>query len=215
MDEGAYKNFIFSKIFYALFKETIKGLINGNTTKKTYVPDIEAVSETVRVKTGDALISLPGKIQTAPLDRTDEETHIALVLFENSIKLVSQKYPKAKIGVVFIPSPGTTYRFAPGFVDIESEKHPQTYSTDKLAPASNILCNQIRTITERNKLHFYDTRLALRQEATRTTIHGPADWNHFSESGYRILTKELLGFYNQINNEQAGGVFTGSCSTLD
>jgi hypothetical protein len=34
---------------------------------------------------------------------------------------------------------------------------------------------------------FIDTRPTLRAPASATPLHGPRDWNHLNESGYRAL----------------------------
>ena len=46
-------------------------------------------------------------------------------------------------------------------------------------------------ITVAHGARFIDMRPVLRAAAARTVLHGPRDWNHFNDAGYRVLGETL------------------------
>ena len=67
----------------------------------------------------------------------------------------------------------------------------QPVSTADIYAVSQRTCEQIRALTLAHRARFIDMRPALRAAAATTVIHGPRDWNHFDEAGYRVLGEEL------------------------
>lgn len=57
--------------------------------------------------------------------------------------------------------------------------------------ASQRTCEQIRKLTMAQGVRFLDMRPALRAAAANALIHGPRDWNHFNDAGYRVLGETL------------------------
>jgi hypothetical protein len=49
----------------------------------------------------------------------------------------------------------------------------------------------IRGITLAQGIDFIDTRLTFRTAAAQRPMHGPKDWNHLNEYGYRVLGSYL------------------------
>jgi hypothetical protein len=52
---------------------------------------------------------------------------------------------------------------------------------------SQKICEKIREVSIAQGIRFIDTRPALRAAATMRPLHGPRDWNHLNENGYRAL----------------------------
>lgn len=213
LDNSVSKNFIFSRTFYKIAHDIIRALIDG-TLDTHSEPDLAETSDTAKILVGNKALPVPDRIQTAPLDRTEDETRIALAFFQNSIRLVARKYPSARIGVILIPSPGTIYHFATPTIETDTEKLQKAYPTTELVGASNRLCKQVREVTLKSGLDFHDARPAFRDAATDQLIHGPVDWNHFSEPGYRILAAQLLEFYKGMGADSPEHVAT-ECASLE
>ena len=57
--------------------------------------------------------------------------------------------------------------------------------------ASQRTCEEIRALSLARGARFIDMRPALRAAAASAVIHGPQDWNHFNDSGYRVLGETL------------------------
>lgn len=215
-NQNISNNFITARFFKFIISGIWEAISNGTFgQRETLEPQI--LDNPIDALMNGKKVQTPGLLQSPPLDKSKEEIQVALTIFENSIKLVKKNYPKSRIGLVYIPSPASTYQFLPGTIAIPTNKSDALHATVEIAPASNLLCNQIRAITIKNNINFHDTRQAIRQAATHGFLHGPGDWNHFSETGYRVLADEIYSFYKQINNKTASknGIVSESCVTLD
>lgn len=52
---------------------------------------------------------------------------------------------------------------------------------------SQKICERIRALSLAEGTDFIDTRPMFRRVAAKEPMHGPRDWNHLNESGYRLL----------------------------
>jgi hypothetical protein len=96
--------------------------------------------------------------------------------------------------MVYLPSPAAIYRHADQTVDTYTD---WPLNTVRAAPAGDIdavsqrTCERIRKLTMAQGVRFLDMRPALRAAAANALIHGPRDWNHFNDVGYRVLGETL------------------------
>jgi hypothetical protein len=100
---------------------------------------------------------------------------------------------------VYLPSPAAIYRHADTTVDAYVRwplNEVQALAADDIYAASQRTCEQIRRLTLAHRARFIDMRPALRAAAATTVIHGPRDWNHFNEAGYRVLGETLARTIN-------------------
>jgi hypothetical protein len=63
----------------------------------------------------------------------------------------------------------------------------QTYPVSQVYARSQRICEGIRAVSLKNGAGFVDTRPALRAAGARQAVHGPSDWRHVNEIGYRII----------------------------
>jgi hypothetical protein len=66
---------------------------------------------------------------------------------------------------------------------------------------SHRICERIRAVSIDQGTGFIDARPALRQEARRRAVHGPRDWNHLNEAGYRVLGKLVAEHVDDLPND--------------
>ena len=52
---------------------------------------------------------------------------------------------------------------------------------------SQRICEGLRAATLRNGAGFVDARPTLRAAGSRQQVHGPRDWKHVNETGYRLI----------------------------
>ena len=62
-----------------------------------------------------------------------------------------------------------------------------TAPSSQVARNSDLICRLVREASLRNGAGFIDARRALRKAAWSRLIHGPRDWTHLNEAGYRTL----------------------------
>ena len=66
--------------------------------------------------------------------------------------------------------------------------------TKKLFQRHLEVCQEIFKISQRLEVGFFDTTRYLRGASSKGYIHGPKDWNHLNESGYRALSDGISQF---------------------
>jgi hypothetical protein len=138
-------------------------------------------------------------VPSLALDNTQME--IGFAVYDSALAWLRRSYPQTPITIVYIPAPSTIYRFSnPDVVadEIYDPSVPQTIghphlSTGRRFPVADAyansqkICQRIRMVSLAKSVGFVDTRSALRAAAAERALHGPRDWNHFNEAGYRLL----------------------------
>jgi hypothetical protein len=143
------------------------------------------------------------------LGLSNEEIERALTLFPPSLSWLRQRFAEVPVSVVYIPSPLTVYGDA-----IQANVAPW-HATPQLTFAvadpggvppsalaretSDFLCNRIRKMALAQSAGFIDATSALRSAASRQPVHGPVDWNHLNEAGYRALGQLVARHLEQGN----------------
>jgi len=146
---------------------------------------------------GAWMLSVPS-VALSSEDRIDA----GVLVFERSLIWLRQRFPHVAMTLVYIPSPAAIYRHAGEEVishDIYvpsanvSQNGEETLIDGTVFPVvavyanSQKICEKIREVSIAQGIGFIDTRPTLRAAASATPLHGPRDWNHLNESGYRAL----------------------------
>lgn len=117
-----------------------------------------------------------------------------LTVFDVSLGWLRRTYPAARITMVYIASPAALYRHADTLVDVYTRwplNEVRPVPASEIYAASQRTCEQIRALTLAQGARFIDVRPQLRAAASAGPIHGPQDWNHFNDAGYRVLGETL------------------------
>ena len=115
---------------------------------------------------------------------------------------VSRGTTNVPMTLVYIPSPAAMYRHTSATIISHDIYLPITdasqigkevlvdgrpFPVAAVYANSQKICEKIRNVTVAQGIGFIDTRPTLRAAAARRPLHGPRDWNHLNESGYRVL----------------------------
>ncbi|HXW23398.1 MAG TPA: hypothetical protein VEK73_01515 [Xanthobacteraceae bacterium] len=151
--------------------------------------------ETERVAPGSNRLIVGGRIIAAPalqapsLESPDDDTiRTGIDLLGHALAWLRTRFPGVPVGVVYIPAPMTVYRHAGDTVSY-------TLGGDivRRAPTAQVETNHVlmrdlaRDIAAAHGMEFIDATPALRAAAAADIVHGPRDWNHLNEIGYRVL----------------------------
>jgi hypothetical protein len=132
---------------------------------------------------GPALAVEPEKIRTA------------VDVFDHSLAWLRQRFARAPITVVYIPSPLSTYRLAAPsvayFMITDGGYQASASPAERVAANSDLICNLVRDVSVRHGTGFVNARPALRAAAAAQPIHGPIDWLHFNHAGYKVFGEFL------------------------
>jgi hypothetical protein len=141
----------------------------------------------------------------------DAQLGTGFIIYERALAWLRRQYPQVPTTVVYIPSSSAVYRHASDKVvafefydpnDTQVPRHPHVstgrrFSVEAVYANSQTICEHIRAITLGQSVGFLDARPALRAAATVQALHGPRDWNHFNEAGYRVLGKLVADYLRE------------------
>ena len=133
-------------------------------------------------------------LQKPPFELPPASIENALMVFDVSLAWLRQNFPGSAITMVYLPSPAAIYRHADKTVDAYTDwplNNVRAAAVGDIDAASQRTCEQIRKLTMAQGVRFLDIRPALRAAAANALIHGPRDWNHFNDAGYRVLGETL------------------------
>lgn len=150
-----------------------------------------------KVMSGGAAHEAP-TLQKPPVELDTGAVDASLTVFDVSLEWL-RNHVGAPVTVVYLPSPAAIYRHAEAMVDVYwrwplMEVH-RAAAADIYATSQRI-CADIRKRALAQGARFIDLRPALRAAAAVSVIHGPQDWNHFNEMGYRVLGETLARTMN-------------------
>ncbi len=140
---------------------------------------------------------MAGDFQAPPLLMTDGEIAAAVTVYARSVAWLRGRFPAVPITVVYVPSAPSVYRhggetvllkevFAPSDPAGPTFKFGYRASPAAIYARSEMACSRIRDATPQD-VAFIDARPAFRKAAATAFLHGPRDWNHPNELGYRTL----------------------------
>ena len=151
-------------------------------------------------------INLPTKLQAPPQfgltefqkkeGLTDQLIELSMYVFYESVTRLASFFPQSKINIIYIPSPVSSYSM------VSSHIHYSGYMQDIDIGETAIvkkrhkkLCDTIKRFAEFNNFSFINTTKSLRHAALSGFIHGPIDWNHFNQRGYKVLSDDLAKLF--------------------
>ena len=125
-------------------------------------------------------------LQGPALGTGDDGIRGAMAVLDRSLNWLQHRFPGVPTTVIYIPSPLSVYH-----LEGEEVSHclKITYRApaDKVDPNSNFISDLVQKSAMSQGLAFLDARPTMRALAATTVIHGPRDWAHFNEAGYRAL----------------------------
>ena len=124
--------------------------------------------------------------QPGALDAAD--TELALWLFDYALAWLQRNFPTTVVTMVYLPAPASIYRYAVPWVETPTGGGS---SPEQIYTPSQKMCQEIRALSLARGVRFIDMRPFLRAAAAERPIHGPRDWEHFNEVGYRALGQGL------------------------
>jgi len=136
------------------------------------------------------VVGIPLALQGPPLELSDAEIALGGMVLDRSLAWLRNRFAALLITVVYVPSPLSVYRLNGPVLYSAGQRHEpggETASDAAVNSNSTRICKLVRQAALRHGAHLLDARPELRALAEKTLIHGPRDWGHFNEAGYRAL----------------------------
>ena len=146
---------------------------------------ITGPSDFNRLMVGGRTVSAP-VLQGPALNVSDESIRSAMLVLDRSLSWLRQRFADVPTTVVYIPSPLSLYHFA-GEDVFYCTVPASASSAAKVERNSDFISGLVQKSATSQGIEFIDPRPSLRALAATTVIHGPKDWDHFNEAGYRAL----------------------------
>jgi hypothetical protein len=149
--------------------------------------------------------------QAPPLLMSDSELDAAATVYARSLAWLRGRFPNVPVTVVYVPAAPSVYRhggatvvvkevFAPSDPGGPTFKFGVAASPAAIYARSQMACMKIRDATPEG-VAFIDARPAFRKAAASAFLHGPRDWNHPNELGYRTLGALVAGKVGQRGHD--------------
>jgi len=133
-------------------------------------------------------------IQGASLHLTKDEIKTAIEIFFESIKYIQAWSNDKKIQIVYIPSAISSYTWDEPIVFFYRDHYLGPKTTNNKTNNSNsiFIRKQIKNFSINNNIEFLDTTSEVFKNGENLVLHGPLDWGHFNDRGYKIISNFII-----------------------
>ncbi len=150
-----------------------------------------------RVRVNGRELNIPEALQTPAMEINEAETNLALDAFAASLSVLIAQPEAQNVCVVYIPSPLSVYELITLPSDADSDSAPagsprQKFNMAEVRARSAYIREQVGQMTRERGVLFVDATPAITNAAQEYLLHGPRDWRHLNERGYRLLASEAL-----------------------
>lgn len=141
----------------------------------------------------DEIVQLPDSLQAPALALDNTEWEQAWFAFDQSLQYTRKAFLDSQIVLVYIPSVLSVYEIQSQAVSVQTyERRATVFPTRQMLSQSDLMRTSFQSIAAKHQLPVIDTTDALRKAGKQAFIHGPKDWNHLNEMGYRALSNAIL-----------------------
>jgi hypothetical protein len=155
-----------------------------------------------KVIINDEEIKIPDGLQGPGLELSDEQIDLAVYVFGQSLHYLREQFPETKIGVVYIPSPLSSYQISSEVVSISPYDHRVSeliYDALFLHERSNSVFSKIKGAVDEQNIKLIDLRPLVLEYTKKKVIHGPQEWFHFNKEGHALLGRAVINLIHDLN----------------
>jgi hypothetical protein len=142
----------------------------------------------------------------------DKQLDDGVLVYDRSLAWFQRRFSGVPITLVYIASPGAVYRYRGSEVMSGEYYDPndqprigqphlvpgRKFPASAIYAMSQKTCERIRAVSLAHNIAFIDTRPAFRKAAAHAALHGPRDWGHPNEAGYRLLGSLLAARIDEL-----------------
>jgi hypothetical protein len=143
---------------------------------------------------GTNQLEIAGQVMGAPvplsgpaLELSDDEIALGTLVLDRSLAWLRNRFPAVPVTMVYVPSPLSVYRVGSPVIYLLDHNTSGTAPAAAVGRNSNRICKLVLEAALRHGADMLNARPQLRALAEKSAIHGPRDWGHFNETGYRAL----------------------------
>jgi len=151
-------------------------------------------------------INLPARLQAPPKfgltefnvksGLTDQVIELSLYVFYESVTRLARFFPQSKINIIYIPSPVSSYSMVSSHIHYKGYMQDLNVGETAVAEEKHTkICKAVKGFAKFSNFSFVNTTKSLRHAALSDFIHGPLDWDHFNQRGYKVLSDDLAKLF--------------------
>ena len=162
-------------------------------------------------------VILPSHLQAPPSFRLHNEERVAgskddiiklkdnmiktsVHIFEQSLVRLASFFRHAKIKIIFIPSPVSSYKMVSSHIHFKGHMSvPEALLTTEIEKRHIKLCKTIKRVAANHNFSFINSTKSLKKATSTGFVHGPLDWDHFNKRGYQVLSEDLTELFLQTD----------------
>jgi len=151
-------------------------------------------------------INLPARLQAPPKfgltefnvksGLTDQVIELSMYVFYESVTRLARFFPQSKINIIYIPSPVSSYSMVSSHIHYKGYMQDLNVGETAVAEEKHTkICKAVKGFAKFSNFSFVNTTKSLRHAALSDFIHGPLDWDHFNQRGYKVLSDDLAKLF--------------------
>ena len=141
-----------------------------------------------RLIVGDRAVEAPALMGPSMLPVGDDTIRAGMDVLAHSFSWLRMHFAGVPVTLVYVPSALSIYRLSGDTVSYcVGTNVVRTAPTAQVGRNHDFIRGLAQDIAGRQGIPFVDATPALRAAASANLIHGPRDWDHLNEIGYRVL----------------------------
>ena len=125
-------------------------------------------------------------------DYANDWLKVGYYIFERAVEKLKGFFQDSDIKIIYLPSVLSSYEIISPDASFRANMGKGgIVDTKKLFQRHLEVCQEIFNISQRLEVGFFDTTRYFRDASSNGYIHGPKDWDHLNESGYRALSDSI------------------------
>lgn len=142
---------------------------------------------------------VPDHLQSPALELNRDELDLSLYVMEQSLAYLTDYFRGVDVHIVYVPSPLSSYEIVSDRVTVQVyEKDISSYPSEKVEEYHSYISGRVASIAGKYGAGFLDVTDKIREAGGGRFIHGPNDWKHFNETGYRILGEAVSDYLDNV-----------------
>ena len=155
----------------------------------------------IRVHVAGRSQEIPSGLQGPAMGATERQRRQGMETLELALGALQRRLPDTRLGLVYVPSVLSAYTLESSVVHVEDYycgQRPTGYAPELVLQRSDELVLEVEGVCSRQEVEFVDARPAVRSAAVDGLVHGPEDWRHFNDKGYRALSQAVLALCDRM-----------------
>jgi hypothetical protein len=141
-----------------------------------------------RLIVGDRAVEAPALMGPSLLPVGDDPIRAGMDVLAHALSWLRMRFAGVPVTLVYVPSALSIYHLTGDSVSYcLGTNVVKTAPTDTVERNHDFIRDLARDIAAGQRVPFVDATPALRAAAFANVIHGPRDWDHLNEIGYRVL----------------------------